>query len=96
MTLHPAKVLLSAIGLCVGLALVLSSPAEAAKAGKHKRHVAAASTKARHSGTAYWGTDLVRRGPLYNGPEYLGDDPDPNIRFQLLRDITGRYGGGGD
>jgi hypothetical protein len=27
---------------------------------------------------------------------YLGDDPDPNIRFQLLRDLDARYGGGGD
>ena len=91
-----AKLLGSAIGLCVGLALVQSAPADAAKAGKHKRHVAAASTKARQSGTAYWGTDLVRRGPLYNGPDYLGDDPDPNIRFQLLRDLDARYGGGGN
>jgi len=24
---------------------------------------------------------------------YLGDDPDPNIRFQLWRDISGRFGG---
>jgi hypothetical protein len=86
----------SAIALCVGLAMVLASPAEAAKAGKHKRHAAAASTKARHSGAAHWGTNLVRRGPLYNGPEYLGDDPDPNIRFQLLRDLSIRYGGGPD
>ena len=36
----------------------------------------------------------VMRGPLYNGQDYLGDDPDPNIRAYLLRDLTGRYGGG--
>ena len=36
----------------------------------------------------------VLAGPLYNGQEYLGDDPDPNIRSYLLRDLSGRYGGG--
>ena len=30
---------------------------------------------------------------LYFSGVYLGDDPDPNIRFQILRDITGRFGG---
>ena len=32
-------------------------------------------------------------GPLYNGQDYLGNDPDPNIRSQILRDMGGRYGG---
>ena len=36
----------------------------------------------------------VLRGPLYNGQDYLGDDPDPNIRAYLLRDLGSRYGGG--
>ena len=36
----------------------------------------------------------VLAGPLYNGQDYLGDDPDPNIRAYLLRDLSGRYGGG--
>ena len=39
------------------------------------------------------GTNLVPAGPLYFSGTYLGDDPDPNIRFQLLRDISGRFGG---
>ena len=30
--------------------------------------------------------------PLYNGQDYLGDDPDPNIRSYLIRDMA-RYGG---
>ncbi|MGC1748986.1 MAG: hypothetical protein WA778_13495 [Pseudolabrys sp.] len=45
------------------------------------------------SGPQYRGTNLVRSGPLYFSGVYLGDDPDPNIRFQILRDITGRFGG---
>ena len=28
------------------------------------------------------------RGPLYNGQDYLGDDPDPNIRAYLIKDMT--------
>jgi hypothetical protein len=75
-------------------------PAEAAKTGKHKKHVAApAKTAVRIQGrtaAACRGESVVRCGPLYNGPEYLGTDPDPNIRFQLLRDLDARYGGGGD
>jgi hypothetical protein len=35
----------------------------------------------------------VPAGPLYNGQDYLGNDPDPNIRSQILRDLGGRYGG---
>ena len=31
-------------------------------------------------------------GPLYNGQDYLGNDPDPNIRAYLMKDKT-RYGG---
>ena len=41
-------------------------------------------------GGGQWGTDLVRGGLLYNGPDYLGTDPDPNIRFQILRDDLDR------
>ena len=90
----------SALGLAIGLAVLLAMPADAAKAGKHKKHVAAPAAQsvksARQAQGRYWGQNHVRPGPLYNGPEYLGDDPDPNIRFQLLRDLDARYGGGGD
>ena len=34
----------------------------------------------------------VMRGPLYNGQDYLGDDPDPNVRAFLLKNLSGRYG----
>ena len=44
-------------------------------------------------GTAATYQGGVMAGPLYNGQDYLGDDPDPNIRSYLLRDLTGRYGG---
>ena len=52
---------------------------------KH-RHAAAAAPGFRFQGG-------VPAGPLYNGQDYLGDDPDPNIRSYLIRDMGGRYGG---
>jgi hypothetical protein len=72
--------IVSALGL-----VVVASPAEAAK--KKVRHHAGTSATAEFQGG-------VMRGPLYNGQDYLGDDPDPNIRAYLLRDLSGRYGGG--
>jgi hypothetical protein len=94
MTLQPAKKPAATIGLCVCLALVLSVPANA-KSRSHKGRPGAAAMMA-PGAAGQWGGNLVRTGPLYNGPDYLGTDPDPNIRFQILRDLTGRYGGGGD
>jgi hypothetical protein len=97
MTLHLARSILCAAGIAFALTAAFGSPAEAATSRKHKKRDAAVSQQVRPPGRpVYWGTDQVRRGPLYHGPEYLGDDPDPNIRFQILRDIDARYGGGGD
>ena len=28
---------------------------------------------------------------IYNGQDYLGNDPDPNIRFQIKRDLQTHY-----
>ena len=73
-------------------AICLTSQAEAAKSGKHKQHlVAHRHATASVAGSAFQGGVLV--GPLYNGPDYLGNDPDPNIRAYILRDLSGRYGG---
>ena len=89
MTSIPAKLILSAVGLAIVLAA--ASPADAAKARKHKTH--AASTVKVTANSHYRGTNLFPAGPVYNGADYIGDDPDPNIRFQLLRDLGARYGG---
>ena len=69
-----------------------ASHAEDAKPRKHKK-VAATSTTARTT-QQHWGTDKFPAGPLYYSGTYLGDDPDPNIRAYLLRDLSSRYGGG--
>ena len=70
-------------------AFALASPANAEKARKHKKVVTASKTVQGE----HWGTNIFPAGPLYFSGVYLGDDPDPNIRFQLWRDISGRFGG---
>jgi len=84
----------------ITLALCLATPAGAAHAGKHKKPVAGATAHAmKHRRTtavvqpAFRYQAGVPAGPLYNGQDYLGNDPDPNIRSQILRDLGGRYGG---
>jgi len=73
-------------------AFALASPADAAKARKHKK-VAAASTTAR-ADRPHHGPPYTVPGPaLYFGGVYLGSDPDPNISFQIMRDVSGRFGG---
>ena len=66
-------------------------PADAAKTRK-KKDVAnlevASRTVVRHRNT-----NVFPPGPLYFSGVYLGDDPDPNIRFQIWRDLSGRFGG---
>ena len=89
---------LSIVVSAIGLAFVLASPAEAAKAGKQKKSTTSAHVvKHRQTaeavpapGAGYQGG--VMRGPLYNGQDYLGDDPDPNVRAFLLKNLSGRYG----
>jgi hypothetical protein len=85
----PVKLMVSAIGLA--LVLAAAAPAEAAKARKHKKQVAAPAAAAAKSG--YRGTNLFRAGPIYNGYDYIGDDPDPFIRLMMQRDMGPRYGG---
>ncbi len=81
------------VASAIGLTFVLASPADAAKKKHHYRSGTAANAMVPGGTTAnYQGGVLA--GPLYNGQDYLGDDPDPNIRAYLLRDLSGRYGGG--
>ena len=53
-------------------------------AKKYHRQAAVATTGGFSGG--------VLAGPLYNGQDYIGDDPDPNVRSYLMRDMT-RYRG---
>lgn len=73
-------------------ALATLANAESAEKVRKPKKVATASKTVR-ADSSHRGTNLVPAGPLYFGGVYLGDDPDPNIRFQLMRDISGRFGG---
>jgi hypothetical protein len=76
----------------IGMAFAVASPAQAAK--KHRHHVGTGAYAMTPGGTTAEFQGGVLKGPLYNGRDYLGDDPDPNIRAYLLRDLGSRYGGG--
>jgi hypothetical protein len=76
----------------VGLAFVVASPAEAAK--KHRRHVGYTAHAMVPGGATAPYQRGVTAGPIYNGQDYLGNDPDPNIRSYIRRDLGARYGGG--
>jgi hypothetical protein len=78
--------IVSAIGLAV-----VASPAEAAKK-KYRHHSGVAANAMAPGGTTASFQGGVMRGPLYNGQDYLGDDPDPNVRAFLLKNLSGRYG----
>ena len=74
------------VSAAVGLALCLAAPAEAAsetKAGKHKKHMTQ-TTKHRRAAAGFGYQNGVPRGPLYNGQDYLGDDPDLNIDTRVI------------
>jgi hypothetical protein len=94
----------SCIAVLTALALAAGAPAAgAAESGKRDKPVTAAKkAKAAHQRSrmaartaprAAHGDGGVPRGPLYWGQDYLGDDPDPNIRSQILRDTGARFGG---
>lgn len=81
---------LKLIGLTLMAAMVAAAPADA-KVRKHKKVAHPPAAAQAKSGP--WGANVFPAGPLYFGSTYLGDDPDPNIRFQLWRDLSGRLGG---
>lgn len=82
---------LKVLAVALVSAFAFAPPADAAKSRKQKK---LATTSASAAMTPqHWGTDRFPAGPLYFSGVYLGDDPDPNIRFQLWRDISGRLGG---
>jgi hypothetical protein len=80
MTKLPITLFVSAIGL----ALALASPAEAAK---RKQHSASAPKQYMQAAAPQ------RSQSVYYGDKYLGSDPDPRIRHELLRDLGAAFGG---
>ena len=79
------------IATAAAFALACAAPADAASKKKKQKqgtvqHAAMTDSSGLQGG--------VMKGPLYNGQDYLGDDPDPNIRSYMIRDLGMRYGRG--
>lgn len=86
MLFQPARLLALAV-----LALAVTvAPADAKKRKPQDENAAnAAQSK---SVKKQRGNQLFPPGPVYHANEYLGDDPDPFIRSQLMRDLGAHYG----
>jgi hypothetical protein len=84
MTLLPVKLVVAAFGIAV----LLATPADAQKARKDRTQAAA---KPATTATA----SQLPSGPntVWFGNEYLGADPDPRIRHELMRDLSSHFGG---
>ena len=76
----PARFLAFAIAIAM---VAAATPADAKKAARH-HHKAAVHHRAKSPSTCR-GANLFPCGPVYFDDHYLGDDPDPFIRSQLLR-----------
>ena len=77
---------LAAFALC--FAVILASSADATEKAK-----SIAPRVAPESTVRCRGANLFHCGPIYNGLDYLGDDPDPFIRLMIQRDLGAKYGG---
>jgi hypothetical protein len=77
--------------LALGFAAVLASGANAATKTRHVKQIAPSGGAA----SSCRGGNLFPCGPVYNGPDYLGSDPDPFIRMMIQRDLGAKYGGEG-
>jgi hypothetical protein len=75
----PLKIFVAAV--VAVFALATSANAENAEKVRKNKKVATTSNTIQ-ADPYHRGTNLVPAGPLYFGGVYLGDDPDPNIRFQ--------------
>ena len=84
MTPHFIKLLLFALSFAV----ILASAADAKVKQKPTALQAAPGISAQCRGA-----NLFRCGPVYNGRDYLGNDPDPFIRLMIQRDLGAKYGG---
>jgi len=73
----------------VSLAAILAASASAAAKSKRTKPRAPVTSSA----SSCRGGNLFPCGPVYNGTDYLGTDPDPFIRLMIQRDLGAKYGG---
>jgi hypothetical protein len=72
--------------------VLVAADASADPAPRKDKKKTAAAPPAVAAPARYRDKSLFPTGPVYLGTEYMGDDPDPFIRLQLLRD-HGKFGG---
>jgi len=84
MTPHFIKLMVFALSFAV----ILASAADARTKQRPTAPQAALGNSAQCRGA-----NLFHCGPVYNGRDYLGDDPDPFIRLMIQRDLGAKYGG---
>jgi hypothetical protein len=78
------------LGLAAAFALLTVS-VDAAQARKQRRQ--AVTPPSVRVMPLQRGANLFPPGPVYYGNQYLGNDPDPRVRLQLLRDLGAHFGG---
>jgi len=76
------------LAVAFGFAVIMASGADAKNKAKP---IAPRATL--ESSVHCRGANLFHCGPIYNGLDYLGDDPDPFIRLMIQRDLGAKYGG---
>jgi hypothetical protein len=74
------------VAVAFGFTVIMASSADAKNKAKPSAPRAENSVHCR-------GVNLFHCGPIYNGLDYLGDDPDPFIRLMIQRDLGAKYGG---
>ncbi len=79
------KLMIPALSIAVMLA---SSAGAGTTTKKHKPHQPIAGTSLDCRGASNF-----RCGAVYNGNDYLGDDPDSFVRLMIQRDLGAKYGG---
>jgi hypothetical protein len=78
--------------LVLALVLVVASSADAKKIKTSKPAVLASAISPGMTAPCR-GSNMFHCGPLYNGNDYLGNDPDSFIRMMIQRDLGAKYGG---
>jgi hypothetical protein len=83
--------LMSAV--CAASLLALAASPAVAASLHHKRHHGrvvtpgqSPSADGRYYGHPYNAGTVTSGGPIYRDGYYLGSDPDPNVRFEMIRD----------
>jgi hypothetical protein len=89
-----AKLLALVSALAILTTVMPGAQADDAKPRKHHHKKIVVAKRAKVETKRCRGESQFQCGPLYYNGDYMGDDPDPFIRSQIMRDVSGRYGGG--